>query len=265
MKDFKIAEIVPSSQLEDTAKNYYHMCNAHYIVGDGRMECKYKNFYKRMSSHDKYVIMGNFYVGGKQLGFRDYIDMYDKIHPAEMVIPYTQEDMNDTLAKFFDWIKYTELPCKLMAVPQGRDFEEWKTCAYVMMCETRINTIGIPKNLNIVTNNEYARYDAALYLEEIADKLKRKDVEYHLLGCNERLAVIREMINVCHKIRGCSSSLAYVTSKEEIVIEANTKRPDESIDILYDRPLDGYNLNAHDFELICGVRNNTSSEGWVNA
>lgn len=262
MKDFKVAEIVPVDQLEDVANNHYHMCLAHLVIQDNPMAKKYTEFYRRMSNEGKYVLMDNGAAEGAQLSFNDLIETYKEIGPAEIVIPDTLNDANDTLAKMFDWLKLIDVPCKQMAVPQGKDFEEWKACAYIMMQERRINTIGISKFLNITTGDATIRYAAACYLDAVARKLGRNDIEYHLLGCDEGPHFVGCIQKISKRVRGCDSAFAYIATKAGVDIDSKTKRPEGHIDFLGDGRINEFVPNSYAFESICGVKSNTDGKEW---
>lgn len=264
MKDFKVAEIVPVAQLEDIASNHYHMCLAHLVAqsSENVNAMKYAEFYRRMSGAGKYVLMDNGAAENGQLGFNDLVRQFDKIQPTEIVIPDTLNDANDTLAKMFDWLKLVDVPYRQMAVPQGKDFDEWKACAYIMMQEHRINTIGVSKFLNIATGYEFIRYDAIQYLEEIANKLGRDDIEFHLLGCDEGPAIVGDIHKVCPRLRGCDSAFAYIATKVGVDIDVNTRRPKGHIDFLNDGRISEFIPNSYAFEGICGVKSNTNGKEW---
>lgn len=264
MKDFKVAEIVPVDQLEDIASNHYHMCLAHLVAMgcNNKQAMMYTEFYRRMSNEGKYVLMDNGAAEGMQGNCGVLVEQYAKVRPTEIVVPDTLNDANDTLRKMFDWLDHYDLPYKQMVVPQGRTFEEWKACAYIMMQEKRINTIGISKFLNIATGDETIRHQAVQYLDEIADKLGRDDIEYHLLGCDEGPGIVGGIQSISKRVRGCDSAFAYIASKAEVVIERNTKRPAGTIDFLNDARLDGFIPNSYAFEGICGVLSNINGKEW---
>lgn len=263
MKDFKVAEIVPVSQLDDIADNHYHMCLAHLVLSDGDASRRYIEFYERMASSGKYVLLDNGAAEGSQMSFNALFRAIRIIKPAEIVIPDTLNNANDTLAKMFSWIgQFTGLPCRFMAVPQGKTFEEWKACAYIMMQEKRIDTIGISKFLNIATGDDMIRYYAVQYLDEIADKIGRKDVEYHLLGCDEGPSIVGCINNISPRVRGCDSAFAYIATKQDVIIKEGMKRPSGKIDFLYDAWYSNYTSNASLFESICGVVDNVTKKEW---
>lgn len=263
MKDFKVAEIVPVAQLDDIADNYYHMCLAHLVIQDSPAAKMYTDFYRRMSGEGKYVIMDNGAAEGSQLHFDQLYKQIEKIHPSEIVLPDTINNANDTLRKMFSWIgQFKNLPYKFMGVPQGEDFDEWKSCAYIMMRERRINTIGISKFLNITSGDPSIRYHAVKYLDKIADKLGRDDIEYHLLGCDEGPGMVGIIQSVSKRVRGCDSAFAYIATKAGVVIDINTKRPEGTIDFLGDDRFNSFALGSYAFERACGVLDNTNGDKW---
>lgn len=263
MKDFKVAEIVPAAQLEDIGNNYYHMCLAHLVIQDNPKAKKYTEFYRRMSNEGKYVLMDNGVAEGNQVSFNNLVETYKQIGPAEIVIPDTLNDANETLAKMFDWLKLINIPCKQMAVPQGKNFEEWKACAYIMMQERRINTIGISKFLNIATGDATIRYAAVCYLDGIVKELGRDDIEYHLLGCDEGPGIVGRIQSVSKRVRGCDSAFSYIATKAGMVIDDGTLRPSGTdIDFLADTRLWEFGANSNRFESICGVLDNTNGKEW---
>lgn len=265
MKDFKVAEIVPVDQLQDIKDNHYHMCLAHLVaIGHNNKQAeRYIEFYRQMSDEGKYVLMDNGAAEGSQLNPDALVKQYEKIMPTEIVIPDTLNDANNTLAKMFNWLEhFSNLPYKMMAVPQGKTFKEWKACAYIMMQEKRVNTIGISKFLNIATGDETIRHKAVRYLDKIAMKLGRDDIEYHLLGCDEGPGIVGGIQSISKHVRGCDSAFAYIATKGGVNINVDTKRPDGVIDFLDDARLDDYIPNAYAFEGICGVKSNTNSKEW---
>lgn len=265
MKDFKVAEIVPVTHLEDIAANHYHMCLAHLVAMgcNNKQAMKYTKFYRRMSDVGKYVLMDNGAAEGKQLGYNELIKQFEKIHPTEIVVPDTLNDANSTLAKMFDWIRqFNGLPYKFMGVPQGKNLREWKACAYIMMQEPRLNSIGISKFLNIATGDDMIRYKAVKYLEKIANKLGRDDIEFHLLGCDEGPSIVNTIQRASKRVRGCDSAFAYIATKGGVCIDNDTKRPTGHIDFLNDSRLIGFVTNSYVFEDVCGVKSNVTGKEW---
>lgn len=266
MKDFKVAEIVPVDQLEDIKDNHYHMCLAHLVAMDQDSEqaAKYTEFYRRMSDEGKYVLMDNGAAECRQLGYNLLVKQYEKIRPTEVVIPDTLVDAVSTLEKMFRWLDtMSNLPYKFMGVPQGKDLEEWKACAYIMMQEKRINTIGVSKFLNIVTGDKTVRFKAVQYLDQLADKLGRDDVEYHLLGCDEGPGIVGGIHDHHDRVRGCDSAFAYIASKAGLVISKSMRRPaGVEINFLDDKKMQEFGWNSQKFESVCGVVDNTNGKEW---
>lgn len=258
MEDFKVAEIVPVRQLGDIEDNFYHMCFSHIAWKSET----YEQFYRWIVSKGKYVVMNSVLDCSRSYGFKELVDMFDKIQPAEIVIPYTIKDANKTLSEMFDWLKLIDLPCKQMAVPQGRSFEEWKACAYIMMQECNISTIGISDYLVGVTGDENARCQAVWYLDDLVNRIGRHDIEYHLLGVAETPKTIKTIRQISKRVRGCDSSFAYLATKNRVVIQSDTKCPSGNVNFFSDKRLCCFTNSRCAFESECGVIDNVTCKGW---
>lgn len=260
MKDFKIAQIVPVLHLEQIEKNHYHMCLAH-LVGDER----YAGFYKRMSFEGKFVLMDNGAAEGAQLPVEELLAMYEKINPTEIVLPDTLNNSLDTLRKTLNFIhEYGDLPYRFMGVPQGKDFAEWCMCAEAMLREPRINSLGISKFLNIATGNEEIRVAAVAFINKMARLLGReRDIEIHLLGCDEGPAIVRGIQELFPIVRGCDSAFAFIATQAGIEITEETERPEGEIDFIEGTvPFDELKVRMKEFENVTGVKDNTKAHSW---
>lgn len=259
MKNFKIAQIVPVSHLKQIEDNHYHMCLAHLVSNN-----KYAEFYKRMSNHGKFVLMDNGAAEGSQLATHELLAMYTMVNPTEIVLPDTLNDCVDTLRKTLSFANvYSDLPYRFMGVPQGKDFDEWCACVEVMLREPRINTIGVSKFLNIATGNDEIRFHACAYIQKVTEALGRRDIEVHLLGCDEGPAIVKEIQALFPFVRGCDSAFAYIAAQADVEITEETERPWGDIDFI-DGTTNYRNLaeRLKEFENVTGVKDNKESYSW---
>ena len=264
MKDFRIAQIVPVEQLNDIKDNQYHMCLAHLIGKEGQKK-KYTEFYKKLAEQeDVYVLMDNGAAENSQLDFEELVAMYNYIEPNEIVVPDTLCDADDSLKKLDRFIrKYSFLPYKMMAVPQGRNLDEWTYCLKKMLCNGRIHSIGVSKFLNIKTGDKRIRYKALQIANRLTAEMCREDIEVHLLGCDEGPTIVGEIAMTFPIVRGCDSAYAYIATKAGKQITKNFKRPEEiAIDFLDDPMYNNYMENAKALEQLAGVTDNGKTETW---
>lgn len=261
-KEMRIAEIVPVSCLELTANNQYHMCLAHLVKQDPT----YAAFYRRMSDEGKFVLMDNGAAEGSQLSFGELAECYEIIHPSEIVLSDTLCDSASTLAKFeesgneLDW----QRDYRHMAVPQGKDFDEWKKCAAKMFeSPSMLDSIGVSKFLEMSTGNPYIRYEAVKFIDDLSKKLNVK-VDVHLLGCSEGSEAVRMIHNDFDIVRGCDSAYAYICSQNaEEPIGRHTKRASGEIDFLKGEDVTGLlDVSMECFETACGVNDNGVTSTW---
>lgn len=259
MKEFKIAHIVPVSHLKQIEENHYHMCLAHLVANS-----KYADFYKGMSNKGKFVLMDNGAAEGSQLSPQELVAMYGIINPTEIVLPDTLNDCVDTLRKTLAFAHvYSDLPYRFMGVPQGKNFDEWCACVEVMLREPRINTIGVSKFLNIITGDEDIRFHACAYIAKVASALGRRDIEVHLLGCDEAPELVGQIQELFPFVRGCDSAFAYIATQAGVEIDEETTRPEGEIDFI-DGTVDEEELalRLKEFENVTGVKNNKESYSW---
>lgn len=260
MKKFKIAQIVSVPHLEQIENNHYHMCLAH-LVGN----TEYAKFYERMSREGKFVLMDNGAAEGSQLTANELLKMYALINPTEIVLPDTLNNSLDTLRKTFNFIhEHKDLPYRFMGVPQGKDFAEWCMCAEAMLREPRINTIGVSKFLNIATGNDEIRVAAVAFLRKMAKLLDReRDIEIHLLGCDEGPAIVNAIQELFPMVRGCDSAFAFIATQAGMEITEDTERPEGEIDFLEGTVLwEELPKRLREFENVTGVIDNTESLSW---
>lgn len=259
MKEFKVAQIVPVSHLEDIAANHYHMCLAHLV----KESPTYTAFYRRMSDEGKFVLMDNGAAENSQLKTADLLEMYRLVNPTEIVIPDTLCNMKATLEQAEKFIsEYADLPYRFMAVPQGRTIEEWCICANQLLSRyPRINSIGVSKFLNIITKDPWVRMQASVYVYELSVRLNRP-IEIHLLGCDEGPAIVSEISREVPAVRGCDSAFAYIAAKAGNDITHYSSRPAGEIDFLNGKYLNKTRETLKQFEEHTGVKNNKAKETW---
>lgn len=261
MKDFKMAHIVPISHLFETENNQYHMCLAHLVNNT-----RYAEHFSKCVKAGKYVLMDNGEAEGKQLNFENLFKAYMRIHPKEIVLPDKLFDSKQTIYKsqtFLDEMTKRNLSYKVLAVPQGHNLSEWEECAKVFLSDRRINTIGISKFLNIITEDKYIRFKALEKLEKYIKLYNREDVEVHLLGCEEGPIIVNE----CHKhflfVRGCDTAFAYLAAQSNIHISLeNVRRPKGIIDFINGKYYANTILEINSFNKLAGVKDNGYSSKW---
>ena len=258
-KEFKVAHIVPVSSLELLRDNMYVMCLAHLV--DNK---KYANFYRNFSG---YVLMDNGAAEGEQLDFKGLLEAYEKIQPDEIVIPDTLCDSFDTIRKMNEFLEFAQLQnldYKMMGVPQGKTFEEWKACAEAMVASDRINTIGVSKFLEMQTHDPLIRYKAVAYINKLIHMHNRHDLEVHLLGCSERSDIVKRIHEEFDFVRGCDSALGYIYTQSGERVYGDTPRPQGEIDFINGNSYDNLKTTLQDMEIAMGCYDNGYSSTWDN-
>lgn len=261
-KSFKLAHIVPVGSLGKLDGKQYLMCLAHLV----KQSDEYAGYYANAASdRGRFVLMDNGAAEGSQLSNEELLECYLKVRPDELVLPDTLCDTDDTLAKFgpaLDYFTAHNLPCRFMAVPQGKTLDDWVRCAEVMVQDPRVNTIGVSKFLQSSVGMDTTRVDALVALERLIKEHRRYGLEVHMLGYNERPWLVGAFRRVCSFVRGCDTAYGYLCAKAGVEVHATTDRPNRTIDFLGGKDYDGLSATLLDFEIACGVYNNAHDVTW---
>lgn len=264
MKEFRVAHIVPVSHLADTVDMQYHMCLAHLVDNP-----EYKAHFAKMSAEGRFVLMDNGAAEGAQLSPPLLVDMYEEIGPTEIVLPDTLYEPGSTIQKSRNFMRVLDEAgldgkYRLMAVPQGRSLREWEACARIFVKDTRINSIGISKFLNIATKDRTIRFAACMCLLRLIVEYKRHDLEVHLLGCDEGPLVVKMIHEKFPFVRGCDSAFAYLQAQAgKMMSLEDDKRPDGTIDFIGGAAQPEFGKYVDNFNEFAGVRDNGLSATWA--
>lgn len=184
----KLAFITPISEIELSTCG-----DILFVLPQISMKSKrYTNFYKKQK---KYKICDNGLAENAQVTNEQMMRAAKAVKADEIIAPDTLYDRSDTVRKtkeFIRWLKLKKLlkQFKIMAVPQGKNKEEWIECYKELIKIPEVKVIGFSK-LSIVkcfSNFEgkdkdeisSSRQRCIKYL--LKNKLIDFKKEYHLLG-----------------------------------------------------------------------------------
>ena len=231
----KAATIVPQPYLSLIAEDDYHLALAHLVLEEGYEE--YTAFYEKVGyDPSKFLILDNGVIEGKPQPIQKILEKAAHVHADEIVLPDVFQNRYATLANAYEAIEvfyslgYMWSDVRLMVVPQGKDFDEWLSCAREML-KWPINTLGIPKVLVKMAGRD-GRLIALQALQE--ELQQRPDVAIHLLGCWESPLEAKVIENAIRAkriapVRGIDSAIAYVYARAGMLISEGP-RPSGSID-----------------------------------
>lgn len=227
----KIATILPTRHLGIEECNDYHLCLAHLMKDE-----EYKAFFKRKAGEGCFVMMDNGVVEtGVPMPIERLVKIAKEVGVSEMVLPDSIYDHDKTLEMGKSALEYLHEDkdmwgkVSIMAVPQGKDPDEWVDCARKMLdWPLYINTIGISKFVSAYFPNRYRALTAAPFLIE-------SERSVHLLGCpgdpNE-VALVEEMLHGL--VRGVDSGIAAMFTKAGVLMNGVNKRPKIELDFSND-------------------------------
>lgn len=226
----QVATILPIPYLHLLKDKPYLMALGHLVTAE---HMDYAQFYKDATVRGQYVILDNGVVEtGVALPIEELVYRANSIGAQEIILPDAFLDMDKTLDLTCAAIEYVRAYAphlKIMAVPQGSNFDDWLLCAEIML-GLDIDTIGIPKVLTKLKGRD-ARLEALLYL---GNRLRGLNV--HLLGCWDSPLECKLIENhVLQKkivpVRGVDSAIAYVYAREGLLI-SHAPRPSGEIDFM---------------------------------
>lgn len=216
----KICNILPLSYNELMYKEEMVMLLAHLSVNNEFYSINAKN-------HSNYKIMDNSIIElGKAFSLKSLIKEAIKCEANEIILPDSFRDGEKTIKLVNKSVKYLKKKhligkFKLMAVCQGKTFEEFENTFKILNDIKEIDVIGIPK----VTTKDFK---SRMNLYNIFSKTSK---QIHLLGCwdsfEELKLLNKEQLS---KIRSMDTCLLSLLSKNlEVKSVFDKKRPVESI------------------------------------
>lgn len=141
----QIINIVPVGNICMEYTQPMHMYLTHLVE-------KYPMYIKVAQQAGGYKILDNSLIElGNAMTIERVLDAAEKIKAHEIILPDVFQDCDGTLRAIdaalteIDWRYSGECPFNLMAVAQGKTWDEWDKCYEQLMADDRINVIGIPK------------------------------------------------------------------------------------------------------------------------
>lgn len=231
-----VASILPVANLERTIGNPYHMALAQFIGVDE----DYTKFFQDTVKSGAFVIMDNGAAEGEQPTIEQLIPKIELLRPSEIVLPDTIYDKDVTLTKganaIFELAQFmdeTGIEFQIMAVPQGKTFEEWVECMREMLTWP-IDTLGISKFVT-PKYGDHARFKCVGEIEKAwLETGHRKQI--HLLGCWNHPMEIGQIDRVFNSlkqeglVRGTDSAIPYVYATMGKKIDEIFERPEYHMD-----------------------------------
>lgn len=235
----KFANIVPIAQLEKYGKlTDYHLVLTHLV----QQSEEYAEFMKRRSEAGDFLLMDNSLIElGSAMKIVDVIEAARKCEAHEIVLPDVFREREATIKtiqlalediKHYYGYNARHYGHRLMAVPQGKNEEDWLECLFTILRQfPQVTTIGIPK----VTSTFYPDTDTGrICLLEFMDKHKihrqYPHMQWHLLGIWNNPIELKRASKFSW-VRGCDSSVGWAISQQGIVLddEEGALRPKTAI------------------------------------
>ena len=248
-----VATILGINYLHMAQDDDYHLCLAHLLTDEA-----YKAFFKEKSRRGDIVMMDNGVVEtGLPMEWSLLKELGSEIEATEIILPDRIYNMSETIKNGEAAINNHDGDYDLLAVPQGRDFEEWRHCLNVML-QWPVSTIGISKFIAPFA-------PARAYVLKQVPELIESDKNIHILGC---ISVSNEVIDLEKKfpgrIRGIDSGIATICAQAGMTLSSLAKSEDR-LDIPLDffaKDLDISILigNIYFWRSMCGINESIEKE-----
>ncbi len=226
----KVATILPVPMLFMAEGDNYHLCLTHLV----QQSKEYADFFERQSRRGAFVIIDNGAAEGTVQPIQRVVDAAYRVQARELVLPDEIYDMKKTLLlaeDALDYLHYLGDGPRVMGVPHGETFDEWKKCARELAV-MGVHTLGISKFITPKYGVD-ARFHAVRFiLECLIPHFPRLSI--HLLGCWNHPREIGTIVqNLDHPaIRGTDSAIAYVYTAGGVQLRRVEERPEIEIDFL---------------------------------
>lgn len=185
----------------------YHMILPHLLDLED-----YKNYFRHLNG---FKILDNGANEDVEIHIEELIMLGIKNNVDEIIIPDVLGNKVATQHKIEDFLLHPALELwagKLMAVVQGKTWDEMYECIDFYLAEPKITTIGLPRLLTGQVMDRNVRCILAKHINE------RKPV--HCLGANAWVEEVTELA-IQGNVRGIDTSYPFVMAKELQKVSAN--------------------------------------------
>lgn len=130
----RLARIVPPQWEGMFPSGPYRMALAHWVL-------KYPQYVKQIRKEAKYILLDNGAFEGKQVEIADLNRATEIVGADEIVLPDVQGEPKETLQR--SWAALGKVQAtRVLFVPQGRTYEEWRSCLGAWLTRWKDSTWG---------------------------------------------------------------------------------------------------------------------------
>lgn len=200
----KAAIIAPKGLHQFIPATGYHLVLAHQMLEDSDLAARYYT----LSAEGAYVILDNSAHEFNNGMHAEDLETAARLCGAdEIVLPDRLFFGGDTVQRSTEaFVKLQHLDVKWMAVPQGRTFDEWRTCLKGLLPLT--TTIGISK--------DYEVWPGGLQ-ELVIQATEAGALEIHLLGWGRQWSQVSKLTRT-ERIRGIDSSKPVSYARQRVCL-----------------------------------------------
>ena len=217
----KAAIITPIPELTEEYSREFCLLLEHLVAKHE----KYAQFYSKMREQGAYLILDNSAHEHKTgTTAENLIRSMVQVRASEVVVPDmlfscegTLKTSKEALLAFLQSEEFNASPLRLMLVPQGKDYQDWRTCLQGLLWMyyhlQGDNPDALPYPPVIGLSKDYETWDGGLVQlvgAHLAPLVHRDGIDIHLLGWGRDARVYRELADTFPEIRSTDSAKPFV-------------------------------------------------------
>lgn len=215
--------IVPVRNL-DLIKNDTHFLALLHLV---ERSTPYREFFQARAAEGAFILLDCSAIESPGLATAEHmIETALTIQASEVMLPDVIRDMDATLESSANMLMVldarfgSDKPFQIMAVPQGRNGEEWLKCADTMLRWPGVTTLGI----SYTTTNYFGSRAVVLNKLYETNGAWLRDKIIHLLGCFA-ISEVQLVADRYPDVRSVDSAIAAIYAEQHMLIEHGLPRP----------------------------------------
>lgn len=214
----------------------YHLTLAHNVL----TEPEYARFYQRAHQQGHFIMLDNGAAEEGTLAVEALTDAANLIGADEIVLPDVIRDMDGTISATMDANVLKHIPPRKRAVvPQGRNADEWLSCANYFVDALEFTTLCIPKHAE--------RYPGGRVglLNEIKKMGWHNHYYIHLLGIHGSPHFeITALKTLAPYVRGIDSAAPFAHAQRNLHLNMNSEHLSHVWNMHFDYGIAQSNVNT---------------------
>lgn len=217
MHSINYMPIAPINVLKENKFDFNNQYRSHVMILAHLCESNsiYTTFYQNTNKYRKFILLDNGAAENSQINNEKLLEKIELIKPTCVIAPDILFDGEKTIEHTFEFIKLlkeNKIKVKVMAVPHGKNIEEYYKTFEVFNNSKDIDWIGISKFVSVKPFT-----DRITCMLNLSNKVKHFNKNIHILGCNNPVEI--SFIRNFKKVKSIDSCIAYLYNDQEVPLD----------------------------------------------